>query len=148
MAFFIDFFGFCIDLGSILTRFWKDFERICRIFLKSADLQNSCAHAVFRKGRALENSKTKSKNSIQNRCYFSMWKKKLQNCSKNGFGRVSGAIWEGFGQSGVSFGRSWALPGRFLGVQNRSFFQHGSKMGSKRAFGSILSRFWKGLERI
>ena len=55
---------------------------------------------------------------------------------------------KGLGRSGSSFGRFWVLPGRFWGVPNRSFFQHGCKMGSKRAWGSILGRFWKGLGRI
>ena len=55
---------------------------------------------------------------------------------------------KGLGRSGSSFGRFWLLPGRFWGVPNRSFFQHGCKMGSKRAWGSILGRFWKGLGRI
>ena len=65
---------FGVDFGSILEGFWEDFSMIFRIFLKNADLQNSCAHAVFRKGQALKNSiKTVKKKSIQNRCYFSMW---------------------------------------------------------------------------
>ena len=55
---------------------------------------------------------------------------------------------KGLGRSGSSFGRFWVLPGRFWGVPNRFFFQHGCKMGSKRAWGSILGRFWKGLGRI
>ena len=55
--------------------------------------------------------------------------------------------------SGMPFGRlerfrKTTLVRRFWGVPNRSFFQHGCKMGSKRAWGSILGRFWKGLGRI
>ena len=92
MAFFIDFFGFCIDLGSILTRFWKDFSKIFRIFLKSADLQNSCAHAVFRKGRVLKNIiKTVKKIGTKSMLFFNV-KKNPKIMKKNGFGGVCGSI--------------------------------------------------------
>ena len=59
------------------------------------------------------------------------------------------------GLSRASVGPSWALLGGFLGVQNRAFVKHLSKMGPKRPFGSILDRFgevlegfWKDLGRI
>ena len=62
------------------------------------------------------------------------------------------SIWEGVG---TLWGVSWALlgtSGRFLGVKNRAFVKHWSKMGSKRPFGSILvdfgrvlGGFWEGL---
>ena len=42
------------DFGRIKGGFW-DFSKIFGIFFENADLQNSCAHAVFRKGRALKN---------------------------------------------------------------------------------------------
>ena len=67
---------------------------------------------------------------------------------KIGLGGSVDPFRKGLGRSGSSFGRFWVLPGRFWGVPNRSFFQHGCKMGSKRAWGSILGRFWKGLGRI
>ena len=63
-------------------------------------------------------------------------------------GRSWAPLEKGLGRSGPSFGRSWTLLGRFLDVENRTFFQQGSKMGSKRAFGSILGRFWMGLGRV
>ena len=52
------------------------------------------------------------------------------------------------GRSWASSGRSWPALGRFLDVQNRAFFQHWPKMGSKRPAGSILGRFWEGFGRI
>ena len=55
---------------------------------------------------------------------------------------------KGLGRSGAFWGRSRAPLGHFGGVQNLSFFKHGSKIDSKRLFGSILARFWKGLEGI
>ena len=65
-------------------------------------------------------------------------------------------VWEGLGlhlgrvlgRSGLSFGCSWVLMGRFFGVQNRALIKHWSETGSKRASGSILGRFWEGFERI
>ena len=52
------------------------------------------------------------------------------------------------GRSGVSFGRSWALLGRFFNVQNRTFVKHWSRMVSTRPLGSILGRFWEDLGRF
>ena len=51
----------------------------------------------------------------------------------------------GLGRSGPSVGHFWMPFGRFFGALNRGFFKHGSKMGSKRPFGSILGRFWRVL---
>ena len=53
--FFLIFHRFWEDFGWIWGTCWQDFSKIFRIFLKIADLQNSCAHAVFRKGPALKN---------------------------------------------------------------------------------------------
>ena len=64
----------------------------------------------------------------------------MKNRIKIRLGRVLGSIWEG---SGRVLGISWAPLGRVLGVQDRAFFEHGSKMGSKRPLGSILNRFGK-----
>ena len=52
--FFSGFHRFSEDFGRISEGFREDFSMIFRIFFESGDLQNSCAHAVFRKGRALE----------------------------------------------------------------------------------------------
>ena len=49
------FHRFGEDLGWIWGGFWDDFLKIFRIFLKIADPQNSCAHAVFLKGPAFKN---------------------------------------------------------------------------------------------
>ena len=49
------------------------------------------------------------------------------------------------GRSGVPLGRSWALLGRFLDVQNQALLKDSSKMGSKRPSGSILGPFWEDL---
>ena len=70
-----------------------------------------------------------------------------------------GASWasfgEGLGQSWAFSGSSWALLGRFLGVGNRAFIKHWSKIGSKRpsggfweGFGWVLGRFGEGLGRV
>ena len=42
---------------------------------------------------------------------------------------------KGLGRSGPSFGHSWALCGRFFGAIDQIFFEHKSKMGSKKPFG-------------
>ena len=55
---------------------------------------------------------------------------------------------KGLGRSWASSGRSWPLLGRFVDVQNRAFFKHGPKMGSKRPPGSIWGASWKGLGRF
>jgi len=52
------------------------------------------------------------------------------------------------GTSWALLGGSWGALGRFFGVQNRAFFKHGSKIGSKRPFGSILEGFGEGLGRF
>ena len=52
---------------------------------------------------------------------------------------------QGLGRSWPSSGRSWPLLGRFLDVQNRAFFKHWPKLGSKRPSGSILGRFGEDL---
>ena len=68
---------------------------------------------------------------------------------KNGFGGGLwihlGRVWDGLGRLLGAFGCFLAAFGAF---QIDLFFQHGCKMGSKRAWGSILGRFWKGLGRI
>ena len=65
---------------------------------------------------------------------------------------VLGGSWapfeHGLGRSGASFGRSWVLLGDLLGLQNRTFIKHWSKMGSKMTFGLILEGFGKGLGRV
>ena len=49
------FHRFPSDFGRIWGGFFNDFLKNFQIFFKGADLQNSCAHAVFRRGRALKN---------------------------------------------------------------------------------------------
>ena len=58
----------------------------------------------------------------------------------------------GLGGSGAHFGHFWVVFDGFFGVLNRACFKHGSKMGSKKAFGwfwegsgRILGGFWEGL---
>ena len=67
-----------------------------------------------------------------------------RNRFKFGFGKVLGSIGRVWERSGMSLGLSWAPFGRFLAVQNRIFFKHGSKMSSKKPFRSILGTFGKG----
>ena len=52
------------------------------------------------------------------------------------------------GRAGASLGRSWALLGRFLGLQNQALLKDSSQMGSKRPSGSILAPFWGDLGRV
>ena len=54
------------DFGSIWEGIWEDFAKIFGIFFGNADLQNSCAHAVFRKGRAVKNLQKIENNHIKN----------------------------------------------------------------------------------
>ena len=72
------------------------------------------------------------------------WKFKPIYPWKIGLGMVLSSLWEGFGQPGASFGHSWAPLGCFWSVQNRAFFEHGSKMNSKESLGSIWERFGQG----
>ena len=51
------------------------------------------------------------------------------------------------GWAGASLGRSWALLGRFLGLQNQALLKESSQMGSKRPSGSIVGRFGKEFGR-
>ena len=55
---------------------------------------------------------------------------------------------KGLGRSWASSGRSWATFVRILDVQNLAFFKHGSNMGAKRPFGSILGGSWKDLDKV
>ena len=52
------------------------------------------------------------------------------------------------GRAGASLGRSWALLGRFLGLQNQALLKDSSQMGSKRPSGSILAPFWGDFGRV
>ena len=63
-------------------------------------------------------------------------------------GRSWAPFGRGLGRSGASLGHSGAPLDHFLGIQYRAFVQHWSKMGSKRASGSILGRFGEGFGRI
>ena len=56
-----------------------------------------------------------------------------------------GRVWDALGRLLATFERILGAFWRFLDVQNRIFFKHGSKMSSKRPLGSILGRFWKVL---
>ena len=83
-----------------------------------------------------------------------MEKIELKSGKKLDLGRSWARCGEGLGRCGASFGRSWATLGQFWRVQNRAFFQHGPKMGSKRpsgqiwaGFGEVWDRFWEGWER-
>ena len=64
------------------------------------------------------------------------------------FGGSWASFGRGLGRSGASLGRSWVTFVRILDVQNTAFFKHGSKMGSKRPFGSTLGGSWEDLEKI
>ena len=100
---------------------------------------------------ACKNRQKILKKTIKKQCQFGMGKKRSQNGSKCGFGRVLGSIWEGLGRSGPSFGHFWMLVGRFFCVLNSTFFKHGSPWaqdGLQEASGIILSRFWKGLGKV
>ena len=55
---------------------------------------------------------------------------------------------EGFGTAWDPFGHSWALLGRFVGVQDGAFLRLWSKIGFKRPSGSILEGFGMCLGRI
>ena len=71
-------------------------------------------------------------------------KKRSQNGSKCGFGRVLGSIWEGVGTVWAVFS---ALFDCFCDALNPFFFKYRSRMGSKMPLASILDRFWKGWGR-
>ena len=64
---------------------------------ENADLQNLCAHAVFRKGRDLENLRKFEQNSIQNKSEKRIGK---QNQKYQFWAR----FWEGFGRGLGGFG--------------------------------------------
>ena len=65
---------------------------------------------------------------------------------------ILGGSWppfvRGLGRAGASLGRSWALLGRFLGLQNQALLKDSSQMGSKRPSGSILAPFGGDFGRV
>ena len=63
-------------------------------------------------------------------------------------GRSWALFGKGLGRSWEPFGHFWPPLGRFGGVRNRAFLKHWSKMGSKRASGSILDQFGINFGRI
>ena len=69
-------------------------------------------------------------------------KKRPKIQQKSILGRSWAVFGKGLGPSWAFFGCFWPSLGRFLGVQNRVFFKHWSKIGSKRPSGSIWGRFW------
>ena len=77
-----------------------------------------------------------------------MEKKGFKIALKMDLGRSWAPFGRGLGRSWASSGRSWPPLGRFVDVQNRAFFKHGPKMGSKRPLGSILGRFFMDLGTV
>ena len=150
------FHRFWTKFRRISGGFWEVVSMIFRIFFENADLQNSCAHAVFRKGRAFENQWKNTKKSMPNRYKFWTWKKRPQNMLKSGFGRVLGSIWEGFG---TLWGVFWPLLGDFCSFFWRSkwcFFQAWVQDGLQdtlwinfgrvlEGFGEDLGKVWEGI---
>ena len=114
MVIFIDFFQVFIDFGRISEGFREDFSMIFRIFFESADLQNLCAHAVFRKGRALQNHQKFKEKSMKNQCKFGIAKKQPHDALKTGLGKVLGSIWE-------AVGAVWGVFLALLGTFDRFF---------------------------
>ena len=129
---------------------------IFRIFFENADLQNSCAHAVFRKGRALKNQPKIETKRIKNQCKVGLGKTVLQNCSKDGFGGVLGFIWEGFGgvlglllaALGSSLDALGAFLGRFWGALARSWGQDELQEAFWMDFGLLCEGFGTDLGRF
>ena len=102
---------------------------------ENADLQNLCAHAVFRKGQAFKNQQTiekkTHKKSMQiwsgRNCVPKLLKKLISGNLGLHLGRVwrvlgplLGALGDSVGALGAILGRSWGLLGRLWDVQNRS----------------------------
>ena len=115
---------------------------IFRIFFENADLQNSCAHAVFHKGRSFENNLKICKKSMKNPCKFGVGEKTLKNRLKIGFGRLWDSTLEGFGRA---WDLSWPLLGAFwvpLGVFWAPFGASWVPLGG--SWGA-LGRSWGGL---
>ena len=94
---------------------------IFRIFFESGDLQNLCAHAVFRKGRALENQLKTRKNQCEINANFEREKKCPRTCKKMDLGGSWAQFGRGLGRSGASFGRSWAIFANFFDILNDVF---------------------------
>ena len=79
---------------------------------------------------------------MKNQCGFGLVKKTFQNASKNGFWRVLGSIWEGFGTVWTVF---WALLGDFwlfFGCSKFNFFQTWASIGPRWAPRCLWHRFW------
>ena len=132
------------DFGSIWGGFGDDFSKVLRIFFENADLQNSCAQAVFREGRALRiqqkiNKKTQKIDA--NLEWENKAQKIIQKMDLGRFGDPFGKVWDALGRLLATFARILGVFCRFFDVHNRIFFKHGSKMSSKKPFGSILDRF-------
>ena len=140
-----------------MGRFWEGFFDDFSYFRQEWSFRrNRCFTVVktlFLRSRALKKYQKLTKIHPKNRCAFGMEKIDLKIGKKLDLGRSWARFEEGLGRCGASFGRSWATLGRFWRLQNRAFFQHGPKMGSKRpsgqiwaGFGEVWDRFWEGWE--
>ena len=101
------------------------------------------------KGRLLQKQTNSATKLQKKRCKFTTRKKQTQKLFQNliweGLGLHLGRVWDALERLGATFGRILTACWTF---QNHIFLKQWSKMGSKRPFGWLLDRLWKGLGRI
>ena len=94
-------------------------------------------------------------NLLKHDANFQQEKTGQKIASKLNLGGSWAPFGRGLGQSGASFGHSWALLGHLGRVRDRAFITSWSHMGPRWAPRGLLSRFWsiwdefgEGLGRI
>ena len=165
LAFFIKFLRFGIDFGWVgdgfgrgLGRFWEgffdDFSCFCQEWQFRRNHCFTVVKTLFLSSRALKKYQKLTKIHWKINAILEMEKIELKIGKKLDLRRSWARFEKNLGLCEASFGRSWATLGQFWRVQNRAFFQHGPKMGSKRpsgqiwaGFGKVWERFWEGWER-
>ena len=115
---------------------------------ESADLQNLCAHAVFRKGRAFKKSTKNREKTYAESMQIWSGKNNAPKLLKRLIWGSLGFIWEGFGGFLALFwallGALWALLGRSWGALARSWGQDQLQEAFWMDFGSL----WKGFGTV
>ena len=147
------------DLEGILEGFWEGFGRVwgwifddfSHFFQNSDFTEKSTKHCVgawILKVGSYKNMWNSGKIGAKIKEIIEFKKTSQKLTQKSDLGGSWASFGRGLGRSGGSLGRSWVTFVRILDVQNTAFFKHGSKMGSKRPFGSSLGGSWEDLGKI
>ena len=138
MAFFVDFFRFWEDFGTILGGFGEPKSTFFSYFFENADFVKivlpSRRELNFQGSEPLKNVPKSMPKRTRKKHRKKTHKKSVLGQSWAPFGR-------GLGRSWALLAASWRFLGGFFGVLNHFFFKHRSQMGSKRLSETILGGF-------